>query len=83
MTNVTDREPVTLQQAHDALRRQRPEVAASAARWRQFHEKAARIYTSVAAVDDAHHYEALAFAAMSREDADKVSNAPTRAEKPE
>jgi hypothetical protein len=62
---------VTLQQAHDVLRRQRPPVSASAAKWRAFHEKAARIYTSVAELDGDHHFEALAFAGMAREDAEK------------
>lgn len=70
---AADREPVTLQQAHDVLRRQRPPVSASAKRWRSFHENAARLYTSVAELDHAHHFEALAFAGMARDDAEKVS----------
>lgn len=89
---AADREPSTLQQAHDVLRRQRPQATASADRWRAHYEKAARIYASVAELDDAHHFEALAFAGMAQEDAeqfstkkfdaDKVDHVPDAAKKP-
>ena len=68
---VADGEPVTLRQAHDVLRRQRPDVTASAVRWREFHQRAARVYASVAELDRDHHFEALACAAIERQDAQK------------
>ncbi len=68
---VADSEPVTLQQAHDVLRRQRPDVTASAVRWRGFHERAAQVYRSVAELDSDHHFEALAWASIEKEDAEK------------
>jgi hypothetical protein len=77
MTSQTPREPVTLQQAHAELRRQRPGVAASPARWRVFHERAAEVYSSVAELDGDHHFEALAWAAMAREDAEKCGGPET------
>jgi hypothetical protein len=78
MTSQTPRDPVTLQQAHDVLRRQRPGVAASPARWRVFHERAVQIYTSVAELDGDHHFEALAFAALAKDDAAKCGREGSR-----
>lgn len=69
---AADDGPVTLHQAHDVLRRQRPQTMESTSRWRAFYENAARIYTSVAALDGDHHFEALALAGIARDDAEKV-----------
>ncbi|HEV3361960.1 MAG TPA: AMED_5909 family protein [Pseudonocardiaceae bacterium] len=71
VNGVAGGEPVTLQQAHDVLRRQRPDVTASADRWRWFHERAAQVYRSVAALDGDHHFEALALASIATADAEK------------
>jgi hypothetical protein len=78
---AADSEPVTLQQAHDVLRSQRPQVSASAKSWRAYYEKAARTYTSVAALDDAHHFEALALAGLAHEDAEKLRTDKPSADK--
>lgn len=67
-----DGQPATLQQAHDLLRRERPNVGASTSAWVAFHEKAASLYATVAETDADHHFEALAFASIAREDAEKV-----------
>ncbi len=72
-----DGQPATLQQAHDLLRRERPDIGAPASAWVAFHQKAASLYAKVAETDSDHHFEALAFASIAREDAEKV-----RAERP-
>jgi hypothetical protein len=65
--------PATLQQAHDLLRRTRPRGAqVSAERWRSYYDEAARIYATVAEIDTDHHHEALHYASVSREDAEKL-----------
>ena len=68
-------EPVTLEQAEDTLRRERPGIEASADQWRAFHEHAAQVYYAVADRDSDHHFEALALASLARDDAERVSGA--------
>lgn len=67
-----DGQPETLQEAHDSLRRERPDAGAPTSAWVAFHEKAASLYATVAETDADHHFEALAFASIAREDAEKV-----------
>lgn len=67
--------PVTLQQAHDVLRRLRPRGTTSARKWQAYYLEAARVYSTVADVDTDHHYEALTFAAAAQEDAEKFNAA--------
>lgn len=66
---------VTLQQAHDALRRQLPDHGAPASEWLAYYSEAEHTYRSVADVDTDHHFEALHFAAMAKEDADTYATA--------
>jgi hypothetical protein len=62
----------TLQQAHEALRRQWPGRLASDAAWLAHHERAAGLYAHVARVDSDHHHEALFWAAQERESARRL-----------
>ncbi|HEX3781521.1 MAG TPA: AMED_5909 family protein [Pseudonocardiaceae bacterium] len=69
----TNGQPRTLGEAHDALRRAWPLHQASAHDWLAHHERAAQLYQRIAQIDPSHHYEALAFAAIEREDAETVA----------
>jgi hypothetical protein len=64
-------QPVTLQQALAALGRRRPQRDAPPEQWREFHLREAQLYATVADLDTAHHYEALALASLAQQDADR------------
>ena len=51
--------PTTLTKAHDLVMKVRPAADAPLAKWLQFREFAARVYTEVADIDRHHHHEAM------------------------
>ncbi|MEU5692125.1 AMED_5909 family protein [Actinosynnema sp. NPDC020468] len=63
---------LTLQEARDALERLQPRPDAGAELWIGYHVRAAKVYRRVARTDRYHHHEALAFAQVEENSAEKL-----------
>lgn len=59
------RAPSTLDEAHDALWRERPARDAAPLVWVAFHRRSAEVYSRVSKVDLRHQHEATQFAGMA------------------
>jgi len=74
--------PVTLEEAHDLLWRQRPAQDASPGDWAAFHRHSASVYTQTSEVDQRHHYEALQCAGLEIRKAEDIERATRGEESP-
>ena len=59
-----DRQPQTVADAHETVRRQRPSRDADPREWAAFHRRSATVYAATAKVDIGHRFEATAYAGV-------------------
>lgn len=69
-----NREPTTLAEAHEHVRRQRPKLDAKPLAWAAFHRSSADVYARVAKVDLAHRHEAQCHAGLEIRQAREIED---------